>query len=220
MQYRPIDCWWWDHDYLTRDRLLWQLRDLHAKGVGGTWLYPRYGANQPESSEPGFWTDGWWEFMDFALAEHQRLGMVQWANDWVGRLDKAYFQSQLRREREQNPKLTGRRLVAYRQRSSGSEPIALRVPERETVLSAAAYKLLEQQEDTVDGDSRIELLDSVAGHELKWTAPGPDWLVVIVASQPHDLDYLGPEVARRWIEIYFEKYREKVGRALPARQGL
>jgi alpha-L-rhamnosidase/Glycosyl hydrolase 2 galactose-binding domain-like len=214
MEYRPVDCWWWDGGYLTREKLRWQLEDMHAKGSGGTWLYPRFGASQPMSAEPGFWSDGWWEFMAFALADHQRLGMVQWANDWLGRLDKAHFQSQLRGERGKNPKLMGRRLVAYRQRSSGAEPISLRVPEEETILAAAAYKLEEQQEDVVDGESRVDLLESVQGHELKWDAPGPDWLVVIVASQPHDLNYLGPDVVRRWIEIYFEKYREKVGKFL------
>src|SRR5687767_5986177 len=57
--YRPIDCWWWDGGYLNEEKLKWQLEDLHAKGVGGTWLYPRFGASQPLSAEPGFWTDGW-----------------------------------------------------------------------------------------------------------------------------------------------------------------
>jgi len=214
MEYRPIDCWWWDAGQLTREKLQWQLEDMHAKGSGGTWLYPRFGAKQPMSAEPGFWTDGWWEFMAFALAGHERLGMVQWANDWVGRLDKAYFQNQLRGERDKNPKLTGRRLVSYRQRTTGAEPVTLRVPEQETILTAAAYKLGEQQEDVVDGDSRIDLLESVQGHELKWESPNPDWLVVIVASQPHDLNYLGPDVVRRWIEIFFDKYQEKVGKFL------
>src|SRR4029079_12796540 len=68
-EYRPVDCWWWDSGYLTKERLVWQLEEMHAKGVGGTWLYPRYGANQPRSAEPGFWSDGWWEFVRFALDE-------------------------------------------------------------------------------------------------------------------------------------------------------
>src|SRR5689334_11753304 len=37
-EYRPIDCWWWDGAPLDRERLRWQLEDMHAKGVGGTWL--------------------------------------------------------------------------------------------------------------------------------------------------------------------------------------
>jgi alpha-L-rhamnosidase/Glycosyl hydrolases family 2, sugar binding domain len=210
-EYRPVDCWWWEQGHLTRERLQWQLEEMHAKGVGGTWLYPRFGASQPQSSEPGFWTDGWWEFVRFALDEHQRLGMVQYANDWLGRLDKAYFQSQLRNERSQHPELTGRRLVVHRLRSSAAGTLSLLVPDDEQILSAAAYRLHEQQEDAVDGESRIELAERVDGQTLSWEAPGPEWLVVVVTSQPHDLDYLGPEVARRWIEIFLDHYRQQLG---------
>src|SRR6188474_1306765 len=112
-EFRPVDCWWWDNGKLTQERLRWQLDEMHAKGVGGTWLYPKFGAAQPQSSEPGFWTPGWWEFVRFALDEQQRLGMVQFANDWLGRLDKAYFQSQIRRESKDRPELVGHRLVAH-----------------------------------------------------------------------------------------------------------
>src|SRR6185503_4344226 len=66
-EYRPIDCWWWEGAPLDKARLRWQMEEMHDKGVGGTWLYPRFGASQPRSSEPGFWTDGWWKFVEFAL---------------------------------------------------------------------------------------------------------------------------------------------------------
>ncbi|MEX2169198.1 MAG: glycosyl hydrolase [Pirellulales bacterium] len=210
-EYRPVDCWWWEAGHLTKERLRWQLEDMHAKGVGGTWLYPRFGASQPRSSEPGFWTDGWWEFVRFALDEHQRLGMVQFANDWLGRLDKAYFQSQLRAERKDNPRLTGRRLVAHRARSTAAETISVRVPDDEQILAAAAYRLQEQSEDAVDNDSRIDLAEFIDGQELTWEAPEPEWLVVVVSSQPHDLNYLEPEVVNRWIEIFFEQYSQRLG---------
>lgn len=65
--YRPIDCSWWDGGHLSEEKLKWQIEELHAKGVGGTWLYPRFGASQPLGAEPGFWTDGWWKFVDYAL---------------------------------------------------------------------------------------------------------------------------------------------------------
>jgi len=210
-EYRPVDCWWWDYGKLTEDRLRWQLDEMHAKGVGGTWLYPRFGANQPQSSEPGFFTEGWWGFVRFVLDEQQRLGMVQYANDWLGRLDKAYFQSQLRREAKDNPKLMGRRLVAHTARSTAAETLTVEVPAGETVLSAVAYHLREASESEVDDETRIELGEFVDGNELKWEAPGPEWLAVVVCSQPHDLNYLDRAVADRWIEIFYEPYRKQLG---------
>jgi len=211
IEYRPIDCWWWEAGHLTQERLRWQLEDMHAKGVGGTWLYPRYGASQRNSSEPGFWTEGWWEFVRFALDEHQRLGMVQYANDWLGRLDKAYFQNLLRAEAKDQPQLAGRRLVAHFARSTTAETLSIQAPEGEQILTAAAYHLQETREDAVDDDSRVDLIDSVQGQKLTWEAPGPEWLLAVICCQPHDLNYLERHVADRWIEIFYEQYRKQLG---------
>jgi hypothetical protein len=213
-EYRPIDCWWWENGVLTKERLTWQLEEMHAKGVGGTWLYPRFGASQPQSSEPGFWTDGWWEFVRYALDEHQRLGMVQYANDWLGRLDKAYFQHQLRNESKQRANLVGHRLVAHFGHSSAAETLSIALPSDEQVLTAVAYKLREAQEDAVDDESRLDLAEFVHGQELSWEAPGPEWLAVVVCSQPHDLNYLEPVVAKRWTELLYEPYRKQLGSRL------
>jgi hypothetical protein len=210
-EYRPVDCWWWENGTLTKERLTWQLEEMHAKGVGGTWLYPRFGASQPQSSEPGFWTDGWWDFVRHALDEHQRLGMVQYANDWLGRLDKAYFQSQLRRESKQHPDFVGHRLVAHFAHSSAAETLSIEVPSDEQVLTAVAYKLKEAHEDAVDDESRVDLAEFVRGQELKWEAPGPEWLVAVISSQPHDLNYLEKKVSDRWIDILYEPYRQQLG---------
>lgn len=210
-EFRPVDCWWWDNGKLTEERLRWQLDEMHAKGVGGTWLYPKYGAAQPQSSEPGFWTPGWWEFVRFTLDEQQRLGMVQFANDWLGRLDKAYFQSQLRREAKENPKLMGHRLVVHSARSMAAETLTVQIPEGEQLISAVAYHLREANENAVDDESRVDLAEFVAGNEVKWDAPGPEWVVIAVCSQPHDLNYLDRHVADRWIEIFYDQYQKQLG---------
>lgn len=210
-EYRPIDCWWWDSDNLSNERLAGQLEDMHAKGIGGTWLYPRFGASQARSSEPGFWSDDWWGFVRFALDEHQRLGMVQFANDWLGRLDKAYFQSQIRAEAKQRPEFVGHRLVVHSAKSTGAESLSVTVPEGEKILTASAYHLREAHEDVVDDESRVDLKDSVQGQEVKWDAPAPEWLMVVVCSQPNDLNYLERPVANRWIEIFYEPYLKQLG---------
>jgi len=165
-EYRPIDCWWWEQGELSRERIRWQLEQMHQQGVGGTWLYPRYGAAQPQSCEPGFWTEGWWEFVRYSLDEHQRLGMVQYANDWLGRLDKSYFQNRLKEQTGERPELAGQRLMAHRLKSSAAETLRLRIPEGEQILSAAAYRLREAQESLVDGASREDLTSFIEGQEV------------------------------------------------------
>jgi hypothetical protein len=219
-QYRPIDCWWWDGAPLNRERLRFQIEDMHAKGVGGTWLYPRFHHSQPMSSDPGFWTDGWWQFVKFALDEHERVGMVQWANDWIGRYDKNYFQNQLMGERDQNPALIGHRLVYHREDSTAPGTVKVVVPQDQTIITASAYKRSSKDTASVDGESRIELANAIFGHEVRWDAPSKGWSVIVVASEPHGLNYIGPEVAKRWNEVVFEKYeqklRDRLGRSLVA----
>ena len=75
--YGPIDCWWWEAGPLDKDRMRWQLEEMKEKGVSGTWYYPRFVHGQPLSSDPQYWTEGWWEFTRFAVEEHQRLGLRQ-----------------------------------------------------------------------------------------------------------------------------------------------
>jgi hypothetical protein len=212
--YRPIDCWWWDGGHLSEEKLKWQLEDLHDKGVGGTWLYPRFGASQPLSAEPGFWTDGWWKFVDYTLTEHERLGMQQWSNDWLGRLTKNYFQDRLRAMRTQHPELTGRRLALHRSGTVANGLLEVSVPTNQIILAASAYRLSPGRKDSYDDQSRIDLLSAVKDHRIRWSPPTDDWIVAVVASEPWGLDYLNPAIANKWIELFFAHYAERVGNHL------
>ena len=83
----------------------------------------------------------------------------------------------------------------------------IEIPEGQTVLSAAAYR---HQDGELDGTSYRDLRHAVQGQRLTWTAPKAGWLLAVVASQPHDLDYLNPEVAARWLEIYWQEHEERL----------
>jgi len=209
--YRPIDCWWWDGGYLSEEKLKWQLSDLEAKGVGGTWLYPRFGASQPLSAEPGFWTDGWWKFVNFALDEHERLGMQQWANDWLGRLSKNYFQEQLTAMSRQHPELAGQRLVLHTAKTATAGALEVKVPADQVILSAAAYCLNPGAKDHYDNRSRVELLPAVKDQRISWMPPSNEWILAVVACESTGLNYLNPAVAGKWIEIFFARYAERTG---------
>ena len=109
-EYGPIDCWWWEAAHLSKEKMCLQLEDLKAKGVGGTWFYPRYLSGEPLPSDPAYWTEGWWDFTAFSLREHKRLGLVSWISDWTAH---GFFQDKLRAERSESTELTGRRLAIY-----------------------------------------------------------------------------------------------------------
>lgn len=73
-----VPFWWWTGDRLDRDRLAWQIRELHEKGVTGMQInyahkdtagWPTY-PNSPE-----IFTPEWWEFWAFTAKECEKYGM-------------------------------------------------------------------------------------------------------------------------------------------------
>ena len=205
----PLDCsdfvtWFWETGELDKERITWQLEELKKKGVGGTWYYPRYLDGERYGTWPAYFSEEWWEFFRHSVAEHERLGLEAWFSGWEGR---EYWQDLLRAERAARPELAGRRLVIHEARSQEEGPLQLDLPQGETVLVAAAYRI---GDGGLDPDSCRELAPAAAGQPLAWDAPGPGWLLAAVASQPHDLDYLNPHVAERYLEIYWQEHEERL----------
>ena len=129
---------------------------MKEKGVAGTFHYPKLVYGQPLSSDPHYWSDGWWEFTKFSMEEHQRLGMQSWFDDWT---THGFFQNKLRAESEEEPALMGRRLVIREEESSAPGTIQIEVPQEEEILHAAAYKKLKMLVKTCNGDvSKLERL--------------------------------------------------------------
>ena len=84
----------------------------------------------------------------------------------------------------------------------------IEVPAGERVLAAAAYRT---DGERLDPESHRDLSAAVQGQRIGWTAPEAGWLLVVVASQPHDLDYLNPgHVAARWLEVYWQEHEERL----------
>ncbi len=202
--YAPLDCWWWEAGRLDRKQMTWQLEELKAKGISGTWYYPRFSFGEPLCSDPPYWSEEWWEFTKFAMEEHRRLGLRAWFSDWTAH---KFFQNMVREDREKYPSLTGQRLVIREAESNGEEPVHIELPSEEKVLQAAAYR---KENGSLDTASRKDLTDAVEDNRLSWKAPEPGWLVTVVASQPHDLDYLNRNVAERWLEVSMEAYRKRL----------
>jgi len=73
-----VPFWWWTGDPLDRERLAWQIRELHEKGVTGMQVnyahkdsagWPTF-PNSPEIFSPE-----WWDFWAFAAQECGKYGM-------------------------------------------------------------------------------------------------------------------------------------------------
>lgn len=73
-EYRPAPFYFLNHR-LERDEVLRQIREMDAKGVGGVVLHARHGLLTPYMSED------WFDILDVAVQECDKLGMVVWLYD-------------------------------------------------------------------------------------------------------------------------------------------
>ncbi|MBE6427121.1 MAG: hypothetical protein E7028_00795, partial [Planctomycetaceae bacterium] len=88
-----VPFWWWSGDKLDKDRLAWQIRELHEKGVTGMQInYAHKDTSQPHwptfPNTPEIFTPEWWDFWAFAAEECGKYGMgiglSTYTLDWTG----------------------------------------------------------------------------------------------------------------------------------------
>ena len=73
-----VPFWWWTGDDLDEDRLLWQVRELHKKGISGVQVNYSH-TDSPgwpsDAKEPAIFSDDWWKFYARVSEECGKLGM-------------------------------------------------------------------------------------------------------------------------------------------------
>jgi hypothetical protein len=76
--YGEVPFWWWTGDPLDKDRLLWQIEELHRQGVAGMQInyahqdtpgWPTY------SAEPEIFSDAWWQIWQWTVGECRKRNM-------------------------------------------------------------------------------------------------------------------------------------------------
>jgi len=101
----------------------------------------------------------------------------------------------------------GRRLACYQQRADNAGSFTMEIPAEEQILHAATYRMTDV--GVADTSQRV-LSDTVVNNRLTWTAPAQGWILVVVTAQPHDLDYLDPSVADRWLHLHLGAFADRL----------
>ena len=77
--YGQVPFWWWSGDPLDKERLLWQIEELHKKGIPGMQVNymhkgERTGMRWPTAPmEPEIFSDEWWEIWKSACFKYFRI---------------------------------------------------------------------------------------------------------------------------------------------------
>ena len=142
-EYAPVDCWWWEAGALNEDRMRIQLEEYKEQGIGGTFYYPRFLLGEEHGSDPAYWSDQWWHFMDYSMAEHKKIGLKAWLSDWSW---FQFTQDQLRADTMRQSELLGHGLAIHQETinaRSAADNATIAIPDGAELLAAGAYEVNE-----------------------------------------------------------------------------
>ncbi|MBR5626747.1 MAG: hypothetical protein IKW74_03900, partial [Thermoguttaceae bacterium] len=96
-EYGEVPFWWWTGEKLDVDRLIWQLDQLHEKGIPGVQVnYAHQDINgwPTYPNDPEIFTETWWNvFAEVAKACRERqmgIGLSGYTLDWQGCADNLW----------------------------------------------------------------------------------------------------------------------------------
>ena len=162
--YGEVPFWWWTGDPLDADRLIWQLDQLHQKGIAGVQInyahedspgWPTYAAQPPIFSDP--WWQIWGRIADECRQRGMGIGLSTYTLDWPN------GDNLFRRLFYAKPELNALRLEPpVRQRVRGGQAVVIplpdqlvtvRVPPRRRSIAARRHRF------DADGASRQHRVD-------------------------------------------------------------
>lgn len=202
--YGQVPFWWWTGDPIDRDRLLWQIEELHRKGISGVQVnyahedtpgWPTYPA------EPPIFSDAWWDVWKFVAGECGKrdmgIGLSGYTLDWPN------GRSLVSRTIYSDSAITGRELkLLSRTPAPKGKPLTLTLPPQ--TVSVWAYPLT---------DGRLHpdgLALQATNGVVEWTPPNNDWEVWVFGSEPKpgSLNPMHPESGQRVIAQFFQRFQD------------
>lgn len=183
--YGEVPFWWWTGDKLDPERLVWQIAQLHQKGISGVQVnyahedspgWPTYAADPPIFSDP------WWRvWRTVAEACGQRgmgIGLSTYTLDWTqaDNLFRQLFYTQT--------ELNAFKLQPLpRQRVAAGKAVALDVP-----ADAVSVRAFPVDAGTLKpGGTGMDLTPSIRDGKLTWTAPAGEWELWLVRAERQEM---------------------------------
>lgn len=204
--YGQVPFWWWTGDPLDKERLLWQIKELHRQGVAGMQVnyahedtpgWPTY------AMEPPLFSEAWWDIWEFVAAECAKRDMgiglsgytIDWPNgkSWVSRTIYA------------DPEIQGREIEVHEKiRTQPGRSVTRQVPT--DLIAVRAYPI----RDKAIVPNSIDLSSFVREGQLRW--PGTDqvceiWIFTAL-RRPGTLNPMHPLAGQRVIERFFQPFQD------------
>lgn len=202
--YGEVPFWWWTGDPLDRDRLLWQLEQLHAVGCPGVQInYAHDPSMTTYAVEPPIFSDAWWDTFRWMAGECRKrnmgIGLSGYTIDWPAR------ENLFRQIGITDGSLKGASLAMQQRTVESGQPLNWQLPEG--TLAVTAYR---RDADRSVPPEFSDLQVLVKDNTLAWTPPQGQWQVVAVFPEvkPYSVDPMSPESGKKTIEKFFQPFIE------------
>jgi len=204
--YGEVPFWWWSGDSLDKERLLWQIEELHKKGINGMQInyihkdspgWPTYPA------EPAIFSDKWWEIWKYAADEAGKrsmgIGMSGYTIDWP-KSDNLFNKLIYSIPEIQGVELLVDTIIRL------NEGVAISMILPENTLQVWAYTL--KNGNLVPGGN--SLAQYIKGNVLEWKSTGGDMEIWIYKTmrQPGTINPIHYLSGKTVIDKFFQPFED------------
>lgn len=205
--YGEVPFWWWSGDKLDKDRLLWQIEELHQKGIPGMQVNYIHSDTSPWRTymdDPQVFSDEWWDYWKFAADQcHKRgmgIGLSGYTIDWPKK-DNLFNRIIYTISEIQGQELRTDTVVDSR----GGSPVVLPVSDK--TIGVWAYPA---KNGKINGRGR-DLASFLKNSTLRWEPGEGEWQVWVYTAerQPGTLNPMHPRSGKTVIEKFFQPFVER-----------
>lgn len=204
--YGQVPFWWWTGDPLDKERLRWQIEQLHAQGISGMQVnyahedspgWPTYAA------EPEIFSEAWWDVWKYVAGECSKremgIGLSGYTLDWPN------GRSLISRMIYSDPEIQGREItIAGKHRLAAGQTLARELPA--DTIAVRAYAVGPEAGASGPRDLAAEIREE----RLEWTPAAGDWEVWIFTAprKPGTLNPIHSLAGQRVIERFFQPFQD------------
>lgn len=207
--YGEVPFWWWTGDPLDKDRLLWQIEQLHAKGLSG--MQVNYAHLSTEGCPtypaiPELFTKEWWNYWEFATKECRKrgmgIGLSCYTLDWPFGGKNLFLELGIT-----DGSLSGSSLSPQIVAAKGGQAVALDFTPNDQIVCVMAYR---QKDNAIEPGSGQSLVSNIHNGKLRWTPPEGAWQVVAVRANTtkRSVDPMNPASGKKVIEKFFQPFAD------------
>ena len=206
--YGEVPFWWWTGDKLNADRMIGQIKALHAKGISGVQVnYSHFDTPgwMTDQDEPRLFTEAWWDVysqISEACAElNMGIGLSTYTIDWPRGAKNLFYDLFYRK-----PELNAIELkVGQKFRVQGGDTKTITCEIDQCVVWAYPIVNGKIQRGGVD------LAPWKRAGKIAWTASAGDWEILTFRAvrKPGSLNPLMPGSGDTVIRDFFQQFQDR-----------